>query len=496
MDVLIALDQGTTSSRCLGFDAGGNVVALAQREFAQHFPRDGWVEHEPEDIWRSTLESFDAVVRELLAAGHAIVGIGISNQRETTLLWDRRTGEAVHRAIVWQDRRTADACARLQQEGLGECVATRTGLLLDPYFSATKLAWILDNVAGARARAEAGELAFGTIDTFLLWRLTGGRRHCTDATNASRTMLFDIHAQRWDEELLARFGVPRAVLPEVLDSAADFGTVQAGLPAAGVPIAGIAGDQQAALIGQGCLAPGQAKSTYGTGCFLVLNTGATPVRSQNRLLTTVAYRLDGKPTYALEGSIFVAGAAIKWLRDALGLIASAGESEQVALRAPDPGGVYLVPAFTGLGAPHWDPASPRRDPRAHARQRRRGDRHRGAAVGGLPDPRPARCDGARRHDAGRAARGRRHGRQQLDAAVHGRHAGHPGQPPAHHRGHRAGRGEPGGLPARRAADPGSPDGAMRRGATLPARDARARARASLRRLAGRGGAGTHHVGSA
>ena len=205
MDVLIALDQGTTSSRCLGFDAGGNVVALAQREFAQHFPRDGWVEHEPEDIWRSTLESFDAVVRELLAAGHAIVGIGISNQRETTLLWDRRTGEAVHRAIVWQDRRTADACARLQQEGLGECVATRTGLLLDPYFSATKLAWILDNVAGARARAEAGELAFGTVDTFLLWRLTGGRRHCTDATNASRTMLFDIHAQRWDEELLARF---------------------------------------------------------------------------------------------------------------------------------------------------------------------------------------------------------------------------------------------------------------------------------------------------
>ena len=357
MDVLIALDQGTTSSRCLGFDGGGNVVALAQREFAQHFPRDGWVEHEPEDIWRSTLESFDAVVRELLAAGHAIAGIGISNQRETTLLWDRRTGEAVHRAIVWQDRRTAETCVRLQQEGLGERVAARTGLLLDPYFSATKLAWILDNVAGARARAEAGELAFGTVDTFLLWRLTGGLRHCTDATNASRTMLFDIHAQCWDEQLLARLRVPRAVLPEVLDSAADFGTVQAGLPAAGVPISGMAGDQQAALIGQGCLAPGQAKSTYGTGCFLVLNTGATPVRSQNRLLTTVAYRLDGKPTYALEGSIFVAGAAIKWLRDSLGLIASAGESERVASRAPDPGGVYLVPAFTGLGAPHWDPAA-------------------------------------------------------------------------------------------------------------------------------------------
>ncbi|MBK6278156.1 MAG: glycerol kinase GlpK [Gammaproteobacteria bacterium] len=358
MDVLIALDQGTTSSRCLGFDAGGNVVALAQREYAQHFPRDGWVEHEPEDIWQSTLQSFDAVVRELLGAGHAVVGIGISNQRETTLLWDRRTGAAVYRAIVWQDRRTADACARLQQhEGLGERVAARTGLLLDPYFSATKLAWILDNVAGARERAEAGELAFGTVDTFLLWRLTGGRRHCTDATNASRTMLFDIHAQCWDEELLARFGVPRAVLPEVLDSAADFGTVQAGLPAAGAPISGIAGDQQAALIGQGCLAPGQAKSTYGTGCFLVLNTGATPVRSHNRLLTTLAYRLDGRPAYALEGSIFVAGAAIKWLRDSIGLIASAAESEQVALRAPDPGGVYLVPAFTGLGAPHWDPAA-------------------------------------------------------------------------------------------------------------------------------------------
>jgi len=355
MKALLAIDQGTTSSRCIAFDLAGRLLAASQREFAQYFPRDGWVEHDPEDIWRTTRETLAEVERALGAAGHVIAGIGISNQRETTLVWDRSTGAPVYPAIVWQDRRTADRCLQLQEADRSERVSESTGLLLDPYFSATKIAWILDNVAGCRARAEAGELAFGTVDTFLLWRLTGGRRHLTDATNAARTMLFDIHAQCWDEELLELFRVPRALLPEVLDSAADFGEVAAGLPAAGVSLAGVAGDQQAALIGQGCLAPGQAKSTYGTGCFLVLNTGAEPLRSRSRLLTTLAYRLGGQATYAMEGSIFVAGAAIKWLRDGLGLIASAAESESVARRSPDAGGVYLVPAFTGLGAPHWDP---------------------------------------------------------------------------------------------------------------------------------------------
>ena len=355
MQVLLALDQGTTSSRCVAFDLAGNAVALAQREFTQHFPRDGWVEHDPEDIWQSTLVCLREVIDTLEQGGHAALGIGIANQRETTLVWDRRSGEAVAPAIVWQDRRTADACEQLRHDGLEPLIAARTGLLADPYFSATKLAWILDHVPGVRARAATGELAFGTVDSFLLWRLGGGARHCTDASNASRTMLFDIHAQRWDEDLLERLRVPRAMLPEVLDSAADFVRVATGLPGAGLPVAGVAGDQQAALIGHGCLRPGEAKATYGTGCFLVLNTGERPLRSQNRLLTTLAWRLGGAPTYALEGSIFVAGAAIKWLRDGLGLIASAADSERAAQRAGDAGGVYLVPAFAGLGAPHWDP---------------------------------------------------------------------------------------------------------------------------------------------
>lgn len=355
MDVLLAIDQGTTSSRCVAFDLEGNVVTLAQLEFAQHFPHDGWVEHDPEDIWHSTRACLQEVTSALRAAGHQPLGVGIANQRETTVVWDRRTGEAVAPAIVWQDRRTADACEALRHDGLEALVSERTGLLLDPYFSATKLAWILDQVPGCRARAEAGELAFGTVDSFLLWRLSAGERHCTDATNAARTMLFDIHAQRWDEELLERLRIPRALLPEVLDSAADFARIAPGLPGAGLPIAGVAGDQQAALIGQGCLRPGDAKATYGTGCFLVLNTGDQPVRSRNRLLTTLAWRLDGVPAYALEGSIFVAGAAIKWLRDGLGLISSSAECEQAARRAGHAGGVYLVPAFAGLGAPHWDP---------------------------------------------------------------------------------------------------------------------------------------------
>jgi glycerol kinase len=355
MDILLAIDQGTTSSRCLAFDTGGQVLALAQREFPQHFPADGRVEHDPEDIWQTTLATLGEVIARLEVRSRRIAAIGITNQRETTVVWERSSGRPIHPAIVWQDRRTADECERLRAAGHEAGVAQRTGLLLDPYFSATKIAWILDSVPGARARAEAGELAFGTVDSFLMWRLSGGRRHVTDPSNASRTLLFDIAAQAWDPELLELFRVPRALLPEVLDSSAEFGTVAEGLPAAGVRVLGIAGDQQAALIGQGCLAPGQAKSTYGTGCFLVMNTGEAPLHSRNRLLTTVGYRLHGRTSFAMEGSIFVAGAAVKWLRDGLGAIASAADTEAIARRTGDAGGVYLVPAFTGLGAPHWDP---------------------------------------------------------------------------------------------------------------------------------------------
>jgi glycerol kinase len=353
MGILLAIDQGTTSSRCIAFDTAGRLLAVAQREFAQHFPADGWVEHDAEDIWHTTLATLREVIVALSDRAREIAAVGITNQRETTVVWERASGRAIHPAIVWQDRRTADRCSALRVQGFEAQVAERTGLLLDPYFSATKIGWILDHVEGARVRAEQGELAFGTIDSFLLWRLTGGARHATDASNAARTLLFDLHTQDWSAPLLELFGVPRALLPEVLDSAADFGTVAAGLPGAGLPICGIAGDQQAALIGQGCLSPGQAKSTYGTGCFLVLNTGEVPLRSQNRLLTTVGYRLGGRTCYALEGSIFVAGAAVKWLRDDLGLIRSAAETEALAVQGA--GGVYLVPAFTGLGAPHWDP---------------------------------------------------------------------------------------------------------------------------------------------
>ena len=349
---LLAIDQGTTSSRAIVFAADGSMRAVAQREFAQHCPDDGWVEHDAEEIWATTL----AVCREVLdKVGGEVAGIGITNQRETTVVWNRETGEPIHNAIVWQDRRTADACAELRASGCEELVTSRTGLLLDPYFSGTKLAWILDHVDGARADADAGRLAFGTIDTFLIWRLTGGAVHATDATNASRTMLFDIHAQQWDEELLALLNVPRSVLPEVRDSAADYGVTAEALLAKRIAIGGVAGDQQAATIGQACFDPGMIKSTYGTGCFVMMNTGAKAVRSNNRLLTTVAYRLRGQTTYALEGSIFVAGAAVQWLRDGLGIIDSASQTEELTRSIPDNCGVYLVPAFTGLGAPHWDP---------------------------------------------------------------------------------------------------------------------------------------------
>ncbi|MGK7869513.1 glycerol kinase GlpK [Falsiroseomonas sp. E2-1-a20] len=352
--LLLAIDQGTTSTRSILHGPDLAPRAAAQRELPQHFPASGWVEHEPEDIWQATV----ATMREALARGGAsadhLAGIGITNQRETTLLWDRATGRPIHRAIVWQDRRTAAHCARLAAEGAGALIAERSGLLPDPYFSATKLAWLLENVGGARAAAARGDLAFGTVDSFLLWRLTGGRVHATDATNAARTMLFDIRRGCWDADLLRLFDIPDSVLPEVRDNAAEFGTTEPGLLGVAVPVRGMAGDQHAAMLGQACFAPGMVKSTYGTGCFLLLNTGDVAVPSKNRLLTTLAWQLGGQRTYALEGAIFIAGAAVQWLRDGLGLIRDAAESGALAARADPAQAVYFVPAFTGLGAPHWD----------------------------------------------------------------------------------------------------------------------------------------------
>jgi len=352
---ILAIDQGTTSSRAMIFDQSGHCVARAQQEFRQIYPRDGWVEHDPEEIWQSVLAVCRDALQQAERKDAQVVGIGITNQRETTVVWERKTGKPLYNAIVWQDRRTADYCAGLKQAGEEAEVSRKTGLLLDPYFSGTKLGWILDNVEGARARAEKGDLAFGTIDSFLLWRLTGGKVHATDATNASRTLLFNIHEQIWDKSLLELFNIPAAVLPEVKDCIASFGSTDARVFGRVMPIAGIAGDQQAAAIGQACLKPGMIKSTYGTGCFVLMNTGENAFRSQNRLLTTVAYRVAGKTSYAIEGSIFVAGAAIQWIRDGLKLIGSAGEVEGLAQGLDSNRGVYLVPAFTGLGAPHWDP---------------------------------------------------------------------------------------------------------------------------------------------
>jgi glycerol kinase len=353
---ILAIDQGTTSSRAMVFDSGVQVVATAQQEFPQSFPAEGWVEHNPEDIFNSVVEVTRAALGEAEAKGEGqVVGIGITNQRETTVVWDRATGEAIYPAIVWQDRRTADRCETLKNQGLESDIQARTGLLLDPYFSATKVAWILDHVEGARARAEAGELAFGTIDSFLIWRLSGGKVHATDATNASRTNLYNIHTGRWDSELLDIFAVPEAVLPQVQDCAADYGKTDTSLFGREIPITGVAGDQQAAGIGQACFEPGSIKSTYGTGCFVLMNSGKVAPVSKNRLLTTIAYQLDGEVTYAIEGSIFVAGAAVQWLRDGLGIITSAGETEALASGLAGNNGVYLVPAFTGLGAPYWRP---------------------------------------------------------------------------------------------------------------------------------------------
>lgn len=350
---ILSIDQGTSSSRAILFDQAMLVTKVAQEEFPQHFPQDGWVEHEPEDIWQGVLRTCRDVIGELDSADE-VVAIGITNQRETTLLWDRQTGEPVHRAIVWQDRRTSQYCHELKSQGKEELVRQKTGLLLDPYFSATKLNWLLDNVPHARERAERGELAFGTVDTYLLWKLTNGAVHRTDATNASRTMLFNIHNQAWDEELLALFNVPASVLPEVLDCAAEFGETAPELLGRSIPVRGMVGDQQGALFGQACFHQGMAKSTYGTGCFMIANTGEQALLSENRLLTTVGYRLHGKTTYALEGSIFVAGAAVQWLRDGIKLIDHAKDSEALAKSVPVKHGVYMVPAFTGLGAPYWD----------------------------------------------------------------------------------------------------------------------------------------------
>ncbi len=354
VDYVLAIDQGTTSSRAIVFGADYRIIAVAQQEFTQHFPQSGWVEHEPEDLWDTTVATCREAIAKAGASPQDISAIGITNQRETTVVWDRETGKAIHRAIVWQDRRTADICARLRDGGHEATVTDKTGLLLDPYFSGTKVAWILDNVEGARALADAGRLAFGTVDSFLIWRLTGGKVHATDATNASRTMLFNIHDNRWDPELLDLIGVPESLLPEVRDCAADFGVTEPDLLGGAIAISGVAGDQQAAVVGQACFAPGMMKSTYGTGCFALLNTGTQAVTSQNRLLTTIAYRLDGQTSYALEGSIFVAGAAVQWLRDGLGVIADASETAGLADSADDAHHVYLVPAFTGLGAPYWD----------------------------------------------------------------------------------------------------------------------------------------------
>jgi glycerol kinase len=352
---ILALDQGTTSTRAIVFDAELAPIAAAQAEFAQHFPQSGWVEHDPEEIWQGALATMREAMARAGIAAQDLAGIGITNQRETAIVWHRGSGRPIHRAIVWQDRRTAEICASLREAGHEALVTARSGLLLDPYFSATKLAWILDNVSGARAMAEAGELACGTVDCFLLWRLTGGRVHATDATNAARTALCDIRTGRWDPELLELFRVPAGMLPEIRDSAAEFGSTEPQWLGAPVPIRGIAGDQQAATIGQGCVQPGMMKSTYGTGCFALLNTGEAPVVSRARLLSTIAWQLDGVRTYALEGAIFVAGAAVQWLRDGLGLIRSAAETQAMAEAADAGQRVIMVPAFTGLGAPWWDP---------------------------------------------------------------------------------------------------------------------------------------------
>ncbi len=355
MSYILALDQGTTSSRAILFDHAGKIAAVAQKEFAQLFPQPGWVEHRPEEIWSSQVSVAAEAMSKAQAPPRDIAAIGITNQRETTIVWDKKTGAPLCNAIVWQDRRTADICERLRNEGHEPLFREKTGLLLDPYFSGTKIKWILDHVPGAREKARRGALAFGTVDSWLVYKLTGNNLHITDVTNASRTLLFNLYSGDWDEELLGILDIPRSMLPELRSSSEVYGQSSPDLFASPVPIAGIAGDQQAALFGQMCVTPGMVKNTYGTGCFMLLNTGDAPVPSKNNLLTTVAWKVNGKMTYALEGSVFIAGAVVQWLRDGLGIIRSAPEIEALAASVPDNGGVYLTPAFTGLGAPHWDP---------------------------------------------------------------------------------------------------------------------------------------------
>lgn len=355
MKYVLAIDQGTTSTRAILFDESLSPVASAQEEFVQVFPESGWVEHDPSDLWGTSAGTCREAIERANVNARDIVSIGITNQRETTIVWNRNTGEPIHNAIVWQDRRTADYCKFLRDAGHAPMFSDRTGLLIDPYFSSTKLKWILDHVDGARDMARRGELLFGTVDTFLIWKLTGGKVHATDATNAARTMLYDIRKGRWSKTICELFDIPMEMLPEVKDSADDFGDCRADLFGHAIPICGVAGDQQAATIGQACFSPGMLKATYGTGCFALLNTGDTPVQSNNRLLTTIAYQLDGKPTYALEGSIFIAGAVVQWLRDGLKIVREASETQGLAEQADDSQSVVLVPAFTGLGAPYWNP---------------------------------------------------------------------------------------------------------------------------------------------
>ena len=488
---ILAIDQGTTSTRAIVLDAQAQAVAQAQEEFPQHFPASGWVEHEPDDLWDSTLSTARAALARAGLEARDIAGIGITNQRETTLVWDRASGEAVGRAIVWQDRRTAPACAQLRRDGYEALVTQRTGLIIDPYFSATKVAWILDNVPGARARAERGELAFGTVDGYLLWRLTGGAVHAVDATNASRTLLYDIHRGAWDRDLLALFRVPESLLPEVRDCAGAFGETLPEWFGAPIPIRGVAGDQQAAMVGQACFRPGMIKSTYGTGCFALVNTGTEAIASRNRLLTTIAYQLGGERTYALEGSIFVAGAVVQWLRDGLGLIEHAAETGPLAAEADPEQELYLVPAFVGLGAPHWNPdvrgalfGLTRNSGPAEFARGRAGERL-------LPDRGPAGGDARRLVRRGRhGAAGRwRHGSVRLDHAAPlrpPRRAGRPAADPGDDRARRRlsrrslGRALPGARAVRRPLAPGAP---------LPRRHERADPGGEARRMAA-GGEGT------
>ena len=405
---ILAIDQGTTSTRAIVFDGEGHIRAMAQRELPQIFPADGWVEHDPEEIWQATL----AVCREVLAAAPDVAAIGIANQRETTVMWDRATGKPIYNAIVWQDRRGAELCRRLEAEGQGPLVQRLTGLLLDPYFSATKITWLLENVPGARKRAAAGELAVGTIDSFLLWRLTGGRVHATDATNASRSLLFDIHRQVWDDGLLALFGVPRPLLPEVRDTAADYGATEAGVFERALPILALVGDQQAAGVGQACFEPGMIKSTYGTGCFVLVNSGSEAPLSRNRLVTTVGARIAGRTTYALEGSIFVAGAAVQWLRDRLGFLAQSSDSEAIAAGLSGQCRGLSRAGLHGARRPLLGARGPRRPLRPHPRHRPGRDRAR--HIGGrlLPDPRSDAGHGRRWRTAAEGAPGRRRHERQ------------------------------------------------------------------------------------